>query len=64
MEELREKIAKLIPSYYIYPHDWQYIVTDKIITIIKEAGYKSPEEVRQFTLNMCDTCLPEPGEAT
>lgn len=47
-EELREKIAKLIPSYFISPQEESYKIADQILSLIREAGYEPPESVREM----------------
>lgn len=38
-EELRERIAGVLREHY-FPHQFpQYVITDKILALIKEAGY-------------------------
>lgn len=44
-EELREEIIQCI--FYDSPRVMKEILADQILTLIKEAGWKSPEEVRE-----------------
>ena len=59
-EELREKMVAVLNDYaecfeYEYDKDMtSRTVADQILTLIKEAGWKSPEEIPNATI--CPKC--------
>lgn len=60
LNDIENKIENLIFAICVEGTINTKALAKQILSLIREVGWKGPEEVKQFIRQMCDTCLSEP----